>query len=87
MVKSQPKLTVDAVVFDGQGHLLLIKRRSTPFKNCYALPGGFVEFGETVDRLLFQQPFDARIAVEGEEGGKLRRREVVGGNHGRQPSP
>jgi 8-oxo-dGTP diphosphatase len=45
----QPKLTVDAVVFDDEGRLLLIKRKSPPFKGCYALPGGFVEVGETVE--------------------------------------
>ena len=45
----QPALTVDAVVFDGLGRLLLIRRRNSPFKGRYALPGGFVEYGETVE--------------------------------------
>jgi 8-oxo-dGTP diphosphatase len=45
----QPKLTVDAVVFDKAGRLLLIKRKSPPFKGRFALPGGFVELGETVE--------------------------------------
>lgn len=45
----QPKLTVDAVVFDKAGRLLLIKRKSPPFKGRFALPGGFVEVGETVE--------------------------------------
>jgi 8-oxo-dGTP diphosphatase len=45
----QPKLTVDTIVFDSAGRLLLIKRKSPPFKGCYALPGGFVEYGETVE--------------------------------------
>lgn len=49
MKHQQPKLTVDAVVFDGEGRLLLIKRKSPPFQGCYALPGGFVEYGETVE--------------------------------------
>ncbi|NOT38913.1 MAG: NUDIX hydrolase [Alphaproteobacteria bacterium] len=47
---AQPKLTVDAVVFDGEDRLLLIKRKSAPFKGYYALPGGFVEVGETVEQ-------------------------------------
>lgn len=47
---AQPKLTVDAVVFDEQDRLLLIKRKSPPFKGRYALPGGFVEVGETVEQ-------------------------------------
>jgi 8-oxo-dGTP diphosphatase len=45
----QPKLTVDTIVFDSADRLLLIKRKSSPFKGCYALPGGFVEYGETVE--------------------------------------
>lgn len=46
---NQPKLTVDAVVFDREGRLLLIKRKGPPFKGHYALPGGFVERDETVE--------------------------------------
>jgi 8-oxo-dGTP diphosphatase len=49
MKMRQPKLTVDAVVFDAADRLLLIKRKSPPFEGCYALPGGFVEYGETVE--------------------------------------
>lgn len=42
----RPALTVDAVVFgvDEEGlKLLLIERRDDPFKDCWALPGGFVD--------------------------------------------
>ena len=45
-------LTVDCVVFGfGQGELkvLLIERALDPFKGQWALPGGFVRMGETVD--------------------------------------
>jgi 8-oxo-dGTP diphosphatase len=43
-----PLLTVDAlIIFEGK--LVLIRRRNTPFKDCLALPGGFVEVGETVE--------------------------------------
>ena len=44
-----PALTVDCVVFDPQGRILLIRRGNEPFKGCYALPGGFVDVGETVE--------------------------------------
>ena len=44
-----PLLTADCVVFDCAGRLLLIKRKNAPFKGRYALPGGFVEIGETVE--------------------------------------
>jgi 8-oxo-dGTP diphosphatase len=44
-----PALTVDCVVFDPQGRVLLIRRGHAPFKGCYALPGGFVDVGETIE--------------------------------------
>src|SRR5882762_3948105 len=46
----QPALSVDCVVFDPQGRLLLIRRKHPPFQGQYALPGGFVEYGETTER-------------------------------------
>lgn len=44
-------VTVDAVIFraDNQGKpadLLLIQRKNEPYKDCYALPGGFPEMNE-----------------------------------------
>lgn len=45
----QPGLAVDAVVFDAQARLLLVRRTFPPFKGRFALPGGFVEYGETVE--------------------------------------
>ena len=45
-----PLLTVDCVVVDGDRRVLLIRRRNPPFKGDLALPGGFVEVGETVER-------------------------------------
>ena len=30
--------------------MLLIKRKNSPFKGFWALPGGFVEYGETVEQ-------------------------------------
>src|SRR5258705_7256203 len=44
-----PALTVDCVVIDARGRLLLIRRGHPPFKGKYALPGGFVDVGETVE--------------------------------------
>jgi len=49
MKHKQPALAADAVVFDAQNRLLLIRRKFPPFKGRYALPGGFVEYGETVE--------------------------------------
>jgi 8-oxo-dGTP diphosphatase len=37
------------VIRDGEGRIVLIRRKHEPFKGGYALPGGFVEIGETVE--------------------------------------
>lgn len=41
-------MTVDAVILRKAGdyELLLIKRKNEPFKDCWALPGGFVDENE-----------------------------------------
>jgi 8-oxo-dGTP diphosphatase len=44
-----PLLATDCVVFDGAGRVLVIRRKNEPFKGAFALPGGFVEIGETVE--------------------------------------
>src|SRR5947208_2125026 len=49
MKLEQPWLAVDCVVFDEQDKLLLIRRKNPPFQGQYALPGGFIEYGETVE--------------------------------------
>lgn len=41
-------LTVDCVVFS-ENSVVLIKRKNPPFQGQFALPGGFVEDGETVE--------------------------------------
>ena len=45
----KPSVTVDAVVFDKDWNILLIKRKFDPFKDCWALPGGFVNPGEDLE--------------------------------------
>jgi len=47
-MNKRPFLTVDCVVFHGNA-VVLIRRAHDPFKGWYALPGGFVEVGETVE--------------------------------------
>jgi 8-oxo-dGTP diphosphatase len=52
MVMGMPKtplLATDCVIFDDRGRVLLIRRKNEPFKGAYALPGGFVDIGETVE--------------------------------------
>lgn len=43
-------LTVDMVVFnENRNEILLIKRKNNPFKDCWALPGGFVDENEDLE--------------------------------------
>ena len=44
-----PVLAVDCVIFDPFGRVLLIERAKEPFRGAFALPGGFVELGESVE--------------------------------------
>jgi 8-oxo-dGTP diphosphatase len=41
-------LTTDCIIFKGED-VVLIRRKNQPFKGRYALPGGFVDDGETVE--------------------------------------
>lgn len=50
-----PALTVDCVVFDAEDRLLLIRRAHEPFTDRYALPGGFVDIGETVEAAVLRE--------------------------------
>ncbi len=43
-----PSLAADTVLLF-QGKLVLIRRKNPPYKGFYALPGGFVEIGETTE--------------------------------------
>jgi 8-oxo-dGTP diphosphatase len=49
MTYKSPSVTVDCVVFDDKDRLLLIRRKNPPFQGQFALPGGFVDYGETTE--------------------------------------
>jgi 8-oxo-dGTP diphosphatase len=51
---SSPKLTVDGIVLMN-GRIILIQRKYPPFKMMFALPGGFVEEGETVESAVVRE--------------------------------
>ena len=53
-VPKTPFLTVDALIIH-EGKLVLIKRLNPPFRNQFALPGGFVEIGETVEAATLRE--------------------------------
>ncbi len=49
MSYKNPAVAADCVVFDAHDRLLLIRRRHPPFEGQFALPGGFVEYGEETE--------------------------------------
>jgi len=54
MIYKNPALAVDGVII--KNHIIvLVKRSKPPFEGQYALPGGFVEYGETVESALIRE--------------------------------
>ena len=52
-----PKLTVDGVIIKNE-KILLIKRKKQPFERKWALPGGFVEYGEKTEDAVIREVFE-----------------------------
>ena len=44
-----PSVTADIFIFDEEINFILVKRKNNPFRDYWALPGGFVEYGESVE--------------------------------------
>jgi 8-oxo-dGTP diphosphatase len=54
----RPAVTVDAVVFqknDPALEVLLIQRANQPFKDMWALPGGFLDMEETLEQAIHRE--------------------------------
>lgn len=49
-----PALTVDTIIID-DNKIVLVKRLNDPYKNHWALPGGFVEYGEKVESAAIRE--------------------------------
>jgi 8-oxo-dGTP diphosphatase len=53
-----PSLTVDGLitrVSGGKKEVLLVKRANDPFKDHWALPGGFVDYGEMTEKAVIRE--------------------------------
>ena len=50
-----PSLTADIFIFDDDFNFILIKRLNDPYRDCWALPGGFVEYGESVETAAIRE--------------------------------
>lgn len=51
----KPSVTTDIFIYDENFNFILIKRKNNPFKNHWALPGGFVDYGETVESAAIRE--------------------------------
>jgi len=52
----RPAVTADIIVFKpDENKILLIERKNEPFKNMWALPGGFVDIDEEVENSAYRE--------------------------------
>jgi len=58
----KPSVAVDGVLIKN-GKILLIKRKNEPFKDKWALPGGFVEYGERVEDAVLRE-FQEEVGIK-----------------------
>ena len=57
MKHNTPSLTVDAVILF-KNKLVLVKRNYPPYEGDFALPGGFVEIGESTEKAASREAFE-----------------------------
>lgn len=53
-----PSITTDVIVLRqsiNNNEILLIKRKNEPYKDCWALPGGFMEINETLKECAIRE--------------------------------
>jgi len=77
---SHPQLAVSAAIFRDD-RILLVRRARAPAKGIYSLPGGRVEFGETLHAALHRE-VDEETALKIDIVGLAGWREVVPGTAG-----
>ena len=77
---SHPQLAVSAAIFRG-GRILLVRRARSPGNGLYSLPGGRVEFGESLHTALHRE-VDEETGLKIEILGLAGWREVLPGTTG-----
>lgn len=70
MSYKNPSITADGILLKDK-QILLIQRKNDPFKGKWALPGGFVEYGEKTEDTVVREVFE-------ETGLKTKIRGLVG---------
>lgn len=50
----KPMIAVDGIIVMNE-KIVLVKRKNPPFENCFALPGGFVEYGEKTENAILRE--------------------------------
>ena len=53
-----PLVAVDAVIKYSENSIVLIRRKNPPFKGELALPGGFVDVGESVEDACIREAYE-----------------------------
>lgn len=66
----RPAVAVDGLIVQAR-KLVLIRRKNSPYKDMYALPGGFVEYNETTENAVLRE-------IQEEVGVKTRIKSLVG---------
>jgi 8-oxo-dGTP diphosphatase len=70
VVKRSPMLATD-VIIRHRGGVVLVKRKNDPFRGKWALPGGFVRYGEKVESAAVREAWE-------ETGLRVRLRGLLG---------
>lgn len=56
MKQKIPRITVDAIILHGEyNEIVLVKRKHNPEKGKWALPGGHLEFGESLEEAVVRE--------------------------------
>ncbi|MGO2100256.1 NUDIX domain-containing protein [Vagococcus salmoninarum] len=55
MVKKQPQVGVGALLLNDRQEVLLVLRKKAPDANCWSLPGGKVEWLETIEQATIRE--------------------------------